>query len=229
MLWRDRRSQEELQAVGIFAQPTDDAVHRGDPDVTVAQGNHFVSLKSKGQPDPAYELEVLHLPWRSWLQYERRAINTGRSYEANPNLRPSKNHHGMADYRRHLAGRLKYAFLLRLPLEKDLVMATRTVPSSTTRGSGTTSTGSSTARDCPTSLHGSLDTAQDEPFDPVEHERAANIGRLFVALEAERDEARRLADRPAPKPLRLRDDWRRIIGRTGRALRRRLGVVRRAR
>ena len=121
LLWRDLRTPEQLHAVGIYAQPTADAVHRGDPDVVVSQGNHFVSLKSNGRPDPAFELEVLHLPWRSWLQYERRVVNTGRSYEANPTLRPSKNHHGMADYRRHLAGRLRYAFLLRLPLERDLV------------------------------------------------------------------------------------------------------------
>ena len=66
LLWRDVRTAEQLHAVGIYAQPTDDAVHRGDPDVTVSQGNHFVSLKSTGQPDPAFALEVLHLPWRSW-------------------------------------------------------------------------------------------------------------------------------------------------------------------
>ncbi len=77
LLWRDVRTAEQLHAVGIYAQPTDDAVHRGDPDVTVSQGNHFVSLKSTGQPDPAFALEVLHLPWRSWSQYERRVVNTG--------------------------------------------------------------------------------------------------------------------------------------------------------
>ncbi len=120
LLWRDQRTPEQLQAVGIFAQPTDDAVHRGDPEIVVSQGNHFVSLTSAGQPDPAFALEVLHLPWRSLLQYERRVVNSGRSYEANPDLRPSKNHHGMADYRRYLAGRLTYAFLVRLPLGKDL-------------------------------------------------------------------------------------------------------------
>ena len=50
-LWRDLRTPDQLHAVGIYAQPTDDAVHRGDPDVTVAQGNHFVSIASTGQPD----------------------------------------------------------------------------------------------------------------------------------------------------------------------------------
>ena len=222
LLWRDRRSQEELQAVGIFAQPTADAVHRGDPDVKVSQGNHFVSLKSNGQPHPAHELEVLHLPWRSWLQYERRAINTGRSYEANPTLRPSKNHHGMADYRRHLAGRLSYAFLLRLPLEKDVVdgeadgvyvydpwlrdhlheLVDRAL--------------------LPDLVIQSLDASHDEPMGPGEHERAADIGRLLVVLERERDEARKQADERVARPSRIRDDWIRVSRRTAGALKRRL-------
>ncbi len=228
LLWRDERTQDQLQAVGIYAQPTADAIHRGDPDIVIAQGNHFVSLKSTGRPDPAFELEVLHLPWRSWLQYERRVVNTGRSYEANPDLRPSKNHHGMADYRRHLAGRLRYAFLVRLPLERDLAGG---------------ALGEAFVRDTwlrdhlhalvdraliPDLLVSSLDAANDDPIDPLEHEREANLGSLFVAVERERDEARRSADEaqkradaPPPKP-RLRDDWMRLIRRTGGAVLRRL-------
>jgi hypothetical protein len=222
LLWRDRRTPAQLHAIGIFAQPTADAVHRGDPDVVVAQGNHFVSLMSKGQPDQAFELEVLHLPWRSWLQYERRVINTGRSYEANPDLRPSKNHHGMADYRRHLAGRLRYAFLVRLPLEMDLV-------GGDTDGAFAYDTW---LRDhlhalvdralLPDLLVRCLDASRDEPIDPGEHERDAILGRLFVALELERDEARRQADQPPPKPPRIREDWLRVTRRTGGAIKRRL-------
>ena len=213
LLWRDGRSQEQLNQVGIYAQPTGDAVHRGDPDIKVAQGNHFVSLESKGEPDPAHELEVLHLPWRSWSQYERRVINTGRSYEANPTLRPSKNHHGMADYRRHLAGRLWYAFLLRLPLERDLVEG----------DAGDAFVHDTWLRDhlhalvdsarLPDLLARSVDAAHDEPLDPAEHERDANVGSLLIALERERDEAL--------MPLPLRDDWKRLAKRTVRILRRR--------
>jgi Glycosyl transferase family 2 len=222
LLWRDLRTPEQLNAVGIFAQPTDDAVHRGDPDVVVAQGNHFVSLASAGQPDPAVELEVLHLPWRSWQQLEQKVVSAGRAYEANPNLRPSKNHHGMADYRRYLAGRLEYAFLVRQPTEREL--------------NGTGSDGGFVydpwLRD---HLHGLLDRARipdllaacldasgDEPFDPAEHERAAAIGRQFVELERERDEARRLADGRIERPPRIRDDWLRVTRRTAGAVRRRV-------
>jgi glycosyltransferase involved in cell wall biosynthesis len=222
LLWRDHRTPAQLQAVGIFAQPTADAVHRGDPEVVVAQGNHFVSLDSTGQPDPAFELEVLHLPWRSWSQYERRVINTGRSYEANPTLRPSKNHHGMADYRRQLAGRLRYAFLVRLPLEKDLVASEHD-------GAFVYDTW---LRDhlhalvhralLPDVVAACLDDSRDEPIDPGEHERAAEVGRLFVPLERERDEARNSADARVPRPPRIQEDWLRVIRRTAGAIKRRI-------
>ena len=223
LLWRDHRSQVQLNDVGIFAQPTSDAVHRGDPNVVVAQGNHFVSLESTGQPDPAYALEVLHLPWRSWSQLEQKVVHAGRAYEANPNLKPSKNHHGMADYRRYQAGRLDYAFLLRQPLERDLVAG---------EADGVF------ARDTwlrdelhaladrawiPELLAPCLDASTDEPFDPGEHERDAEIGRLFVALERERDEALRRADgTSAAKPPRIRDDWVRVSRRTAGAIKRRV-------
>jgi hypothetical protein len=222
LLWRDLRTPEQLHAVGIYAQPTADAVHRGDPDIVVSQGNHFVSLKSTGQPDPEFELEVLHLPWRSWLQYERRVVNTGRSYAANPTLRPSKNHHGMADYRRYLAGRLRYAFLVRLPLERDLVggdvdgaFARDTWLRDHLRGLVDQAL-------LPDLLMRTLDASQDAPIDPGEHERDAEIGRLFVELEHERDEARKLAERPPEKPPRIREDWVRVTRRTAGAVKRRL-------
>lgn len=228
LVWRDRRTPGQLQTVGIFAQPTDDAVHRGDPAITVSQGNHFVSLKSTGQPDDALALEVLHLPWRSWQQYERRVINTGLSYEANPTLRPSRNHHGMADYRRHLAGRLRYAFLARLPLEKDLVGGEPDAAF----------VYDSWLRDhlhalvdralLPDLVARCLDVSRDEPIDPAEHERDANLGMLFVALERERDEARKVADERVSRPPRIRDDWVRVTRRTAGALKRRFrGALRR--
>ena len=221
LVWRDLRTSEQLQSVGIFAQPTDNVVHRGDPDVKVAQGNHFVSLHSTGQPDPRYGLEVLHLPWRSWLQFEQKVVNAGRAYEANPTLRPSRNHHGMADYRRHLAGRLMYAFLARQPREADLV--------------GSEPEGAFLfdpwLRDHlhelvdgalqPDQLRRCLDSTLDEPFDPEEHERGATIGGLFVALERERDDAV-LASTLQAKPPPLGADWLRVTRRTAGAIRRRL-------
>jgi Glycosyl transferase family 2 len=224
LVWRDHRSERQLHEVGIYAQPTSDAVHRGDPNVVVAQGNHFVSLESKGQPDAAYALEVLHLPWRSWTQLEQKVVHAGRAYEANPNLKPSKNHHGMADYRRHLAGRLRYAFLLRQPLERDLVAGQADgvfVYETWLRDYLHALAGRARI---PELLEPCLDASADEPFDPTEHQRDAEIGAMFVALERERDDALREADGRRPgKPPRIRDDWVRVSRRTVGAVKRRVG------
>jgi len=100
LVWRDERSNEQLQEVGVLAQPTPNAVHVGDPDVVVAQGNHLVSIESAGAPPKELALEVLHLPWRSWHQLRRKVEMAGAGYEAAPDLRPSPNHHGMIDYAR---------------------------------------------------------------------------------------------------------------------------------
>lgn len=111
--WRDERSVEELQEIGLVAPPTTNAVHVGDPEVVVVQGNHQVSV-ANGAPVPDdLRLEVLHLPWRSWKQYEHRVDVSGRAYEANPDLTPSPRHHGMRDYRRLQEGVLQSTFALR--------------------------------------------------------------------------------------------------------------------
>lgn len=106
LVWRDERTNDELRAVGVLAQPTTNAVHVADPDVTVAQGNHVVSIASAGVPAEGLELEVLHLPWRSWTQFRRKVESAGLGYLASPHLSPSPNHHGMRDYRRLLEGTL---------------------------------------------------------------------------------------------------------------------------
>lgn len=115
LMWRDLRSDEQLQEIGIHAHPTPNAIHRGECDIVVQQGNHFTSMPSNGQPDPAVSMEVLHLPWRSWTQFERKVVNAGRGYEASPDLKPSPNHHGMADYRRWKDGTLEESYLIRSP------------------------------------------------------------------------------------------------------------------
>ena len=117
---RDERSLEELRAAGVHAHPTPNAIHVGSPDVEVAQGNHFVSLESQGEPPAGAALEVLHLPWRSSSQFERKTENMGRGYEASPHLRPSANHHGMRDWRRLRAGALLPFLARRMPTDEEL-------------------------------------------------------------------------------------------------------------
>jgi glycosyltransferase involved in cell wall biosynthesis len=119
LVYRDLRSTEALHRVGLKAHATHDAVHIGDPDVEVVQGNHFVSLENRGPVPAGSEVEVLHFPWRSWEQYSRKVRNAGSAYE-NSDLTPSPNHHGMRDYRRLLAGVLYPLYLCRHPDEAEL-------------------------------------------------------------------------------------------------------------
>ncbi|QCX29122.1 glycosyltransferase family 2 protein [Nocardioides jishulii] len=115
LVWRDHRPEDLLLERELHGHPTPNAVHRGECDIVVQQGNHFTSMPSNGQPDPSVALEVLHLPWRSWEQFERKVVNAGRGYEASPHLRPSPKHHGMRDYRLWKEGRLHATYDARCP------------------------------------------------------------------------------------------------------------------
>lgn len=117
--WRDERPLEDLNAAGLLAPPTTNAIHVGDPEVTVVQGNHQVSVANGGEVPDALALEVLHLPWRSWAQYAHRVEVSGRAYEANPDLTPSPRHHGMRDYRRLQEGVLQATFALRFVTDAE--------------------------------------------------------------------------------------------------------------
>lgn len=126
--YRDLRTVGELHALGLFAHSTPDAIHIGTPDIQVAQGNHAVSLPSRGTPARDDSLEVLHLPWRSWGQYSRKVEAAGRAYTSAGAQRPSPRHHGMRDYRRLQAGLLEGYYLIRHPdagqLERGLADGT---------------------------------------------------------------------------------------------------------
>lgn len=205
--WRDHRTAEQLQTIGIWAQPTPTAVHRGESDVTVAQGNHFVSLMSNGQPPESVAMELLHLPWRSWDQLERKVLNAGRSYENNPDLRPSPNHHGMKDYRRYQEGWLREAYLARTPTRAELrageADGTYAVDAWLT-GHLRGLVGRAVA---PAALRSVVDSANDHPVPDDEHESGASTGRARLAAEEPmrprgeptlQQAAHSSADRPLP-------------------------------
>lgn len=118
--YRDGRTTEQLNAVGLRAHSTPDAVHIGVEGITVTQGNHMVSLASNGSPAPGEGLEVLHLPWRSWAQYLRKVENAGRAYENNPEAKPSPNHHGMREYQRMQDGTLLGHYIARHPSAAEI-------------------------------------------------------------------------------------------------------------
>lgn len=112
---RDQRSEETLRASGIPFHPTPDAVHRAHQYVEIGQGNHRASAPGWSEPELREELEVLHLPWRSWSQYEYKVRVSGEAYLRNPDLAPSPRHHGMLDFRRLNEGWLEAAYIAKHP------------------------------------------------------------------------------------------------------------------
>ncbi|KQM60564.1 glycosyltransferase family 2 protein [Agreia sp. Leaf210] len=115
LVYRDHRSAEELQNKGLMPHPTANAIHVGDPNIEISQGNHFVSLEPDGAPEEAAAIEVLHFPSRSWQQYRNKVEISGTAYANNPDLLPSPNHHGLKDYARFKTGILLPYFLARHP------------------------------------------------------------------------------------------------------------------
>ena len=115
LVYRDRRSPEELQNKGLMAHPTSNSIHIGDADIEISQGNHFVSLTPEGEPPAAAAIEVLHYPSRSWQQYRNKVEISGNAYANNPDLLPSPNHHGLRDFARLKTGILLPYYLARHP------------------------------------------------------------------------------------------------------------------
>lgn len=174
---RDERTLEALRAAGVQAHPTPNAIHVGTADVEVAQGNHFVSIESHGQPPAEAAIEVLHLPWRSSTQFERKTENMGRGYDASPNLRPSANHHGMRDWRRLRAGVLLPFLSLRMPTDEELEQPGFVVD---------TSLAASLERldaVLPERLSAVLDDRADEPFSADDLRELRSHARLLAPLD----------------------------------------------
>lgn len=204
MRWRDERTPEQLLAAGVHAHPSSNAVHAADPRVEVSQGNHAVTTPQRGAAPDAFGLEVLHVPWRSWTQFERKTVNMGRGYEASPSLDPSPNHHGMRDWRRWKAGVLLPFYLARTPLDdsgfgdgfvRDERLAERLGRLEPV------------LRD---RLADAVDPARDEPFDLDEVERMLaqeravhDVDEAFHAQVVREIERRQAAERRVLTPQRI--------------------------
>lgn len=169
LIYRDTRPIEGLHEVGLLSHSTHDAAHIGTADVTVAQGNHYVSLESKGLPSDDLAVEVLHLPWRSWEQYSGKVERAGLAYEFS-NLTPSPNHHGMRDYRRLKDGTLFAYYVARHPDASELAagIAAGTLTEDT--------------------VLAGLPAVPDEALDPAREEAARQSARVVIALQARVEE-----------------------------------------
>lgn len=193
LVHRDLRTDEQLRAAGLVAHPTPNAIHVGSPDVEVAQGNHRVSIPEAGEVPAELALEVLHLPWRSMDQIERKTRNMGEGYDASPDLHPSPRHHGMRDWRRMRAGLLLPFVACRMPVAAELDDAA-------SYREDRSLAASLEALDAllPERLAASLDDRGDEPYDAeavlAERERARLVEPLERIVLEELTNARLDAD-----------------------------------
>lgn len=123
--WPRRLRWRNLATVSERGTPLAPKIcHRGVADVDVAQGNHAVAGLA-GERFPDEPIDVLHVPLRSWPQFERKIANGGSSYAANTDLAAEIGWHWRADYERLLAGELERVFHAREPSPADLVAGLR--------------------------------------------------------------------------------------------------------
>ena len=117
------------------------------------------------------ELEVLHLPWRSWRQYEYKVRVSGEAYQANPELAPSPRHHGMLDFRRLQQGRLEPTYVAKHPTADEIAAGLADGTLATERRL--------------TGLDASAwpGRVADVPYPPPEQERLLGLGRQFRVVE----------------------------------------------
>ena len=181
--WRDQRPDELLQAIGIHAQPTPNAVHRGESDVVVSQGNHFVSLVSNGQPPTEVATEVFHLPWRSWAQLELKVDQRRSGLREQP--RPAAEPQPPRDARLPPPpGRAaSEAYLARTPRLSELEEGARLGHYEHDEWLSK-HLHSRFARARPDLLGPVVDPANDVPVPDAEHAAGAEPGRALLAAEA---------------------------------------------
>jgi hypothetical protein len=87
--------------------------HRGDPEITIKQGNHRLIGEALGKPWPGSPITVLHVPDRSYSQFENKIRLGGGSVVGNPDLDPEFGWHWRADYERLQAGTLEQEWISR--------------------------------------------------------------------------------------------------------------------
>lgn len=83
------------------------AAHRAVPDVEVEQGNHGVSSPYLGPNIQTDAMSILHFPYRTYAQFERKIANGGAAYAKNARLPEWVGATWRALYRLWLAGGLR--------------------------------------------------------------------------------------------------------------------------
>lgn len=90
-------------------------VHRGDPVIDVAFGNHDASSPTLGPVSPDAPLVAFHAADRSYESFSAKIRRGGESVASNPALSPEVSWHWRADHRRLLDGTLEQTWSERQP------------------------------------------------------------------------------------------------------------------
>ncbi|HEX6360961.1 glycosyltransferase family 2 protein [Actinophytocola sp.] len=122
--WPDRlvlRDELSLSPRGTRIGPK--FCHIGDPDVTVAYGNHTATGPRLRPPFAApgeHPLRMLHVPDRGFQQYARKIANGGSAYAANTEVGAEVGWHWREDYERQNAGTFAEVYASRQRTARDV-------------------------------------------------------------------------------------------------------------
>jgi hypothetical protein len=119
LVWRDELTLSER---GTPLAPK--LLHRADPDVTVAQGNHDANGPTLGGFADTQPIEVLHVPMRSWAQFRAKIAMGGAAHERS-GMPGEVGWHWRADYTRLQAGTLEPIYRRRSSLKLGQIVAGR--------------------------------------------------------------------------------------------------------
>ncbi|RIJ70739.1 glycosyltransferase family 2 protein [Nakamurella silvestris] len=109
--WPYRLRLRDTQALSERGTPIGPkSVHRGDPEVDVAFGNHSSSGPLLGPPVDSRPFVILHAPDRSFEQFERKIANGGSAVESNTGLPAEISWHWRSDFDRLQRGELRAAW-----------------------------------------------------------------------------------------------------------------------
>jgi hypothetical protein len=109
--WVDRlvlRDELSLSPRGTRIGPK--FCHAGDPDVTVADGNHEAVGPRIGVPALNPGLRMLHVPDRGFAQYQRKIANGGAAFAANTEVSEAVGWRWREDYERQRAGTFEQVY-----------------------------------------------------------------------------------------------------------------------
>lgn len=106
------RKAVSLNLAGKVLPPK--VLHRGVPDVVIAQGNHGARSSHFPAPPAISDIEVFHYPARSYSQFESKVRNGGSGYAQNHELDRGQGFHKRRWYDQLLRGELEREFRERM-------------------------------------------------------------------------------------------------------------------